>query len=548
MEDLQKFTSAAMDSVLEKESDEPFIPKKLGVIMSTNPEIAQAILSGLSAVQVSRLLSTCRLWNSVGLKELRRRKNFHFISLSFDRVRDGETRDSKRLEMENKMRLWAQRWRSVPGFCLVLHDKRQKYSAACPAVEVFCDGGIISTEEVMAHRRYVYKNISFCESPECPNLAFSPNTTLLPKMANTDACTINNSQVAKVETLHGMKRPLADPEGCASPSVKVRRSAIINQSLDQTPVALDISMPQSSSSENSSDSDTSVVRSLYQEQFPILATRAQQEKASLNCALCRNVLRHNVGPSTAVSAWPDFPELTMMCFPDVPGVTFRPLKITKKQTNVNSSNSTEDLVTWHGCLKKEDRVRAVLFFEDLSVDSVPYVQQLIKREQGNVAVVGGKSFEWGYTKRQARKGILGMAVCGENVTAASVGISTAVEDVDMTSQAMSKFRKFYDPNKTSVAFFITCSERRHGRHEEDQIFINPAYEVKMFRKMYPTTPVFGAFVDAETCFEFLPHPPGSVEWQLQQEKNKEKLAMSTNSLSNVIQFSVSTCILFMQFE
>ncbi|XP_018022937.1 F-box only protein 22-like [Hyalella azteca] len=191
----------------------------------------------------------------------------------------------------------------------------------------------------------------------------------------------------------------------------------------------------------------------------------------------------------------------------------------------------------------EDRVRAVLFFEESSVNSVPYVQQLIKREQGNVAVVGGKSHQDLYAMRHSGKGILGMAVCGENVTAASVVISTSVMEEEMTRQAMSKFLKFYDPNKTSVAFFITCIGRI-----EDQMWCGPAYEVKMFRKMYPTTPVFGAFVYGETCFEFLPHPPGSVEWQLQQEKNKKILAMSTNSLSNVIECSYSTCILFLQFE
>ncbi|XP_018022935.1 F-box only protein 22-like [Hyalella azteca] len=198
----------------------------------------------------------------------------------------------------------------------------------------------------------------------------------------------------------------------------------------------------------------------------------------------------------------------------------------------------------------EDRVRAVLFFEESSVNSVPYVQQLIKREQGNVAVVGGKSHQYFYAMRHSGKGILGMAVCGENVTAASVAISWAVEEEDVTRHAMSKFLKFYDPNKTSVAFFITCIGRPYVEEDDeaDQNHCGPAYEVKMFRKMYPTTPVFGAFVYGETCFEFLPHPPGSVEWQLQQEKNKKMLAMSTNSLSNVIEFSYSTCILFLQFE
>ncbi|XP_018022936.1 uncharacterized protein LOC108678949 [Hyalella azteca] len=342
MEDLQKFTSAAMDSVPEKESDEPFLLTKLGVLMSTNSEIARALLSGLSAVQVSRLLSTCRLWRSVGLKELQRRKNFHFISLPSD------ARSCKRgayfTRLETDLWSWAQQWRSVPGFCLVLHDKQKHHAGDmlsyckllppdCPVVEVLCDGGgIIYTEEVMAHYRTVNQNISFCDSPKCPNLAFSSNTTLLPKMINTDACTINNSQVAdsEVGTSHGMKRTLADPDGCASPSIKLRRSARISQSLDKTSAALGgLSEPQSSNSEVNSDLNTSLVQPLQQEQL-----RAQQEKAGLNCALCRNILRHNVGPSFAhfINDYlsPNA-QLTMMCFPNFPGVTFRPLKTTKKQ-------------------------------------------------------------------------------------------------------------------------------------------------------------------------------------------------------------------------
>ncbi|XP_047740765.1 uncharacterized protein LOC108678941 isoform X1 [Hyalella azteca] len=429
MEDSQKFTSAALELVLEKESDQPSLATKVGVLMSTNLEVATAILSALSAVQVSRLLSICRLWHSVGLKELQRRKNMQFIFMSSN----SPLQQASDTSQEERLCSWAQQWRSVPRFCLVLNymsnnraermlEDSKLLPPTCPIVEVQCEGGIFYSDEVLPHNRTVDHNLSFCGSLKCPNMSLPSEPIFLPKTA-----------------------------------IKAQRSESINQSLDQTPAALDISVPQSSNSEI--NSDTSFVQSLQQEML-----RAQQEKASLNCVLCRNVLRWNVGPSY-VDFMHEMKGFEIICVPNIPGVTFRSLEIGEKQKSANSSNSTEDLVTWNGCLPVDERVRAVLVFDDRHTNLKPYLEQLIKKEQGNVAVVGGMPFD--HIEHPSGSSIRGMAVCGENVTAASVIIPSPTDGQDMTRPAMSKFLKFYDPCKTSVAFFVTSIRRPPLRENEE---------------------------------------------------------------------------------
>ncbi|XP_018013440.1 uncharacterized protein LOC108670472 [Hyalella azteca] len=483
MADPQKFTTAAaLGLELELESDLQSLSTKVGVLMSTNVEIAQGILGVLSAREVTRLQQVCRLWRSVGINELRRRKNLHFISIPSPPCKPG----TDCIKMENRLRSRAimSQWRSVPSFCLVLNcvcklDAEKMLAHCkllppiCPIIELPCLRGIISTDVV---DQSVEQNLSLCGSLECPNLILPSDTELLHETANTDACNINSSLVAnrEAETPHEMKRPLA----------KVRRfAARINQCLNQASAALTDSFAPLSS--KWFDLDTSLLPSLQQ---------AQHKKAGSSCTLCRNMKTLKA-------------QLAIIGFQNAPGVTFRPVKIPKRDFHL----------TRPGRLLFED-LRALLFFNTTS--SLPeghFVWELI-RNNGNVAVVGGDDVypysRSGLTRGSTDKSI-GMAVCGDNVTAASVIITTDEKKLENTTRdAMSKFLMFYDPCKASIAFVFTPA----GRNLDEKRYED---EIKMFKTIYPTTPVFGAITsDSIWCFEFLPHPPGSVEWQRQHEENK----------------------------
>ncbi|XP_018009649.1 uncharacterized protein LOC108667170 isoform X2 [Hyalella azteca] len=536
MEDPQKFNSAALGLELVPESDLPSLATKVGVLMSTNTEIAQGILSALSAKEVIRLQRLCRLWRSVGIKELQRRKNLHFISIPSppcepekDNIRIQEREYKNVLQTENRLWSWAETWRSLPSFCLVLSfmcefDAEKMLADSkllpptCSIIEVRCGMDFIYTDEGLIHDQTV--DYPVCGYLDCPNwisqlrklpkLPKLPSSTLklLLETDNTDAHNIDNS-IAN----HGAETP--------------------------------------------PDVDKSLVPSLRQEQ---LMVKAMLKKARSSCARCADDIdfqQANRGVTSFVQINADLEltdQLAMICFPKLTGVTFRPLKF-HRGIILPGENLTEIHGTWDGCLPWEDRVRAVLFFHDNFL-SPPrrYLEALIEREQGNVAVVGSMvkgaipvlkpNLRLQHPSWKAN-GTIGMAVCGENVTAASVVITARQkkENENMTRDAISKFLKFYDPCKRSGAFFTFAHV---GKHDEDK---GPGFELNMFKRIYPATPVFGALiVNAQTCFEFLPHPHGSVEWQLQQEKRdiyETPMAMGWIDPEE-IEYCTTT-ILFLQF-
>ena len=95
---------------------------------------------------------------------------------------------------------------------------------------------------------------------------------------------------------------------------------------------------------------------------------------------------------------------------------------------------------------------------------------------------------------------LGVTFCGANIKVASVVLESTVDSPAVVEQRLGCLKSADIPEVGSVAFMFACIGR--GQH-----FFKGLMDVESsaFRKLFPTTPLFGFFGNGEIGFD---SPPG----------------------------------------
>ena len=94
---------------------------------------------------------------------------------------------------------------------------------------------------------------------------------------------------------------------------------------------------------------------------------------------------------------------------------------------------------------------------------------------------------------------IGVAFCGSNVRVSSVVLDAHVKKPADISKCLQRLKASNVPLKKSVAFMFACIGRgRHFYKGKENV------ESSEFRKLFPTTPLFGFFGNGEIGFEHVP--------------------------------------------
>lgn len=191
-------------------------------------------------------------------------------------------------------------------------------------------------------------------------------------------------------------------------------------------------------------------------------------------------------------------------------------------------------------LTPEDKIRSLIAFTNNH--EYPYVTRLVKtvgtRTNREVAVGGavghlarcssGKESLYNSLEefREFENGnmeigddylkTVGLIIAGDGVEAASIVIGRTIKSEEKLKQELSKLKSCGLSEERSVGLMFACCARGKYFHKK------PNVESKVFRSLFPKTPLIGAFCGGEIGVSHLPNLPPSIEDQLIMAENPKK--------------------------
>lgn len=212
--------------------------------------------------------------------------------------------------------------------------------------------------------------------------------------------------------------------------------------------------------------------------------------------------------------------ISALFLPELPEVEFLPFLLGKCQRKLRITSIDDDVLTHITNIKRDKEVKCLLLFSSdycgKHTDLVTAVtSKLLARQPDGFAVAGGYLENilalqglCGIDQRKefprSKVETLGIAICGDNVDAASVIIDGEIESVER-GLAKLKSCKFSEENLIGLMF--SCCSRGKDFYNKSNV------EADLFRKTFPTAPLFGFFGSGEIGLQRVPNDVRSYKRQ-----------------------------------
>ncbi|KAG1704399.1 F-box only protein 22 [Nymphon striatum] len=202
--------------------------------------------------------------------------------------------------------------------------------------------------------------------------------------------------------------------------------------------------------------------------------------------------------------------ISALFVPEIPGVEFLPFLLGKTHKTISVSAIDDEMLTKLTNIKPGKEVKCLLLFSsDYRGKHTELVtaltSQLFARQKNSFAIGGGYLENvlalqglCGIDKCRigAKEQTLGIAICGDNVEAASTISDGEIESVE---SALNKLKSCGFKEKNLIGLMFACCSRGKDFYNKSNV------EADLFRKTFPTTPLFGFFGSGEIGFQKIPN-------------------------------------------
>ncbi|XP_077989444.1 F-box only protein 22-like [Glandiceps talaboti] len=193
-----------------------------------------------------------------------------------------------------------------------------------------------------------------------------------------------------------------------------------------------------------------------------------------------------------------------LLFPKMNGVDIHTMKISKKEFTKGSHRL--NILEATGIPEDAD-VKCILligynrFAFQAMGQIVHFLADAFKQKNRDVVIAGAYANDImtprSVDREEKKTGILGLAFCGPNVKAASVLLDAKVYTPELAKTEIEKLKQTGLSEKKSLAFMFACIGRGNYHYNQRNV------ESKVFRSLFPKTPLFGFFGNGEIGCEML---------------------------------------------
>jgi len=201
-----------------------------------------------------------------------------------------------------------------------------------------------------------------------------------------------------------------------------------------------------------------------------------------------------------------------LVLPHIPGVeTYHFVIRDAEQIGHSSRNKIlhdEEFASLTG-IPMNKHIKCLLLFcntpEEGRIGAKVVLNTVLEKQNGKVAIGGGYVENIVAPENMMSSDItfphtMGIAICGDNVEAASIILKHKVKSKNDVEKAIRELKLCGFSEKRSFAFMFACVAR--GRHHYKEENVEPS----VFHKEFPNTPLFGLFGNGEIGTSYLPLP------------------------------------------
>lgn len=254
---------------------------------------------------------------------------------------------------------------------------------------------------------------------------------------------------------------------------------------------------------------------LYNEIFPLLISVSDQLVSSLpkNCLGLGALSYHGVIGTTNDGHLIEaevVDGISALFVPEIPDVEFLPFLLGKSHRTISVDSIDDEMLTTLTNIKPGKEVKCLLLFSSDCCGKhtelvTAIISKLFARQQNSFPIGGG--YLENVLALQGLCGIdkyrigptaqtLGIAICGDNVEAASTISDGEIESVEI---ALNKLKLCGFREKNLIGLMFACCSRGKDFYNKSNV------EADLFRKTFPTTPLFGFFGSGEIGFQKIPN-------------------------------------------